>query len=423
MTTHMSVPSAGGGLYHGWKVVAALFLAGMMVYGCGLYSFTLFITPLTEEFGWSRAATSGLVSVFWLSAPLTLAGDTIIRRIGGFRMIAAGVVIASVTLIAIGRCDSLALLYGLRFLMGVGKVLMACGVSILAAHWFSLRFGMALATCYAGWHFGGLVMVPLTQAMIDHVGWRTTATVLGLAIAVVALPPLFWWTRVESPFDRGEIPETGKSDSGPHHDDQPAPRGTLGQVMAQPIVWYSLGVTMLGAVTYGALLTNEAALVDEMAALHRLPHGLGSDAVSLTAIAALFGALLFGWLADRWTQLPLVLSEIALLALGALGLLGADLTGSLWLVDGGALLFGLAVGGYEASVVPHMKRCLPQRWFGQAYGAWYLGFLATLFAAPIGIGWVHDRTGSYHDALLVALIPVLLALIPAMLGARVRRLH
>jgi hypothetical protein len=52
------------GLYHGWKVVIALFLAGMMVYGCGLYSFTLFITPLTAEFGWSRAATSGLVSAF-----------------------------------------------------------------------------------------------------------------------------------------------------------------------------------------------------------------------------------------------------------------------------------------------------------------------------------------------------------------------
>ena len=59
------------GIYHGWKVVAALFLTGMMVYGCGLYSFTLFVTPLTEEFGWSRAATSGLVSIYWLAAPLT----------------------------------------------------------------------------------------------------------------------------------------------------------------------------------------------------------------------------------------------------------------------------------------------------------------------------------------------------------------
>ena len=40
-------------LYYGWRVVAALFVVGMMVYGGGLYAFTLFIPPLTTEFGWS----------------------------------------------------------------------------------------------------------------------------------------------------------------------------------------------------------------------------------------------------------------------------------------------------------------------------------------------------------------------------------
>lgn len=419
MTT---VPARERGLYHGWKVVIALFLAGMMVYGCGLYSFTLFITPLTAEFGWSRAATSGLVSAFWLAAPLTLAGDPIIRRFGGFRMIAAGVVIASLTLIAIGTCKSLIMLYALRLVMGVGKVLMACGVSILAAQWFSRSYGMAIATCYAGWHFGGLTMVPLTQMLIDHVGWRTTAMILGVAISAVTLPPLWLWTRVPSPAERGEIPEIGGrlplSVDTPRAGAAPA----LGTVMAQPIVWWSMGVTMLGAVAYGAIITNEAALVDELAALRGLGHGLGAGAVSLTAVTALIGALVFGWAADRLPPLLLSTVDLLLMIAGAMGFVLVARGGGPLVIDLSAIAFGLAVGGFEPVVVPHMKKCLPQQWFGHAYGTWYLGYLGVLFAAPIGLGWLHDVTGSYLTALECALVPVLLAFVPAVLAARVKAL-
>ena len=49
-------------IYHGRKVLAALFMAGFMVYGGGLYCFVLLVPPLTEEFHWSRAATGGVWS-------------------------------------------------------------------------------------------------------------------------------------------------------------------------------------------------------------------------------------------------------------------------------------------------------------------------------------------------------------------------
>ncbi len=45
-------------MYHGNKVIIALFFAGFVVYGGGLYGFALFVPPLTEEFHWSRGAPS-----------------------------------------------------------------------------------------------------------------------------------------------------------------------------------------------------------------------------------------------------------------------------------------------------------------------------------------------------------------------------
>ncbi len=82
--------AASQGSYYGWRVVAALFVVGMMVYGGGLYAFTVFVPALTAEFGWSRATMGGLVSIFWLTAPLSVFGSYLAVRFGSYRLIVTG---------------------------------------------------------------------------------------------------------------------------------------------------------------------------------------------------------------------------------------------------------------------------------------------------------------------------------------------
>ncbi len=82
MTEPCATRPARSGVYHGTKVLIAIFLAGFMVYGGGLYSFVLFVPRLTEQFHWGRAGTTGLVSAFWLSAPLILLGGSAIKCFG-----------------------------------------------------------------------------------------------------------------------------------------------------------------------------------------------------------------------------------------------------------------------------------------------------------------------------------------------------
>ena len=110
------------GSYYGWRVVTALFLAGFMVYGGGLWSFVLFVVPLTEEFHWTRAATGGLVTAFWLSAPLILLGGASIKRFGAVRMLIAGILIEALCLSALATVSSFWQMYLLRAAMGFGKV-------------------------------------------------------------------------------------------------------------------------------------------------------------------------------------------------------------------------------------------------------------------------------------------------------------
>ena len=194
MTNAIAQPRASG-LYHGWKVLIALFLAGFFVYGGGLYCFVLFVTPLTAEFGWSRASTGGIVSAFWLSSPLLLVGGYAIRRFGVTRMLAAGITIEAVCVIALASVSTLPQMYLLRGAMGFGKILFAACIPVTCARWFSRHFGLALGIAWAGWHIGGMVLAPITGAIIAEASWRTACVWLGIALLVLALLPLLLTAR------------------------------------------------------------------------------------------------------------------------------------------------------------------------------------------------------------------------------------
>lgn len=168
------------GIYYGWKVLVALFLAGFMVYGGGLYSFVLFVPPLTEEFHWSRAATSGLVTAFWLSAPLILVGGMAIKRVGAMRLLLTGIVLEAVCVALLATVSTFGQMYLLRAVMGFGKVMFAVTLPYAVSRWFSRRYSFALGVAWSGWHIGGLVLAPLTGLIIARHGWRTAC----LAIAI-----------------------------------------------------------------------------------------------------------------------------------------------------------------------------------------------------------------------------------------------
>lgn len=404
-------------IYYGWRVVAALFVVGMMVYGGGLYAFTLFIPPLTSEFGWSRAATGGLVSIFWLAAPLTLAGSYVNNRLGAFRLVSAGVIIEGVCMILVGLSHSLTGMFIIRTVMGLGKIMMAAGVNLQAAAWFRRRFGMALAVCYSGWHFGGLVLAPVAQFCIDQVGWRNTSFLLGALIIIVSMPLMIAWGRVRDPAQLGLALDGGAAP------DTTMPATDAEEHAAAPLLrtatfWMAVIVTVLGGVAYGGLLTHEVALINE----HPIAHSVAALALSLTAGAALAGALVFGYLCDRLPFRLIMSCELGLMLASLFGFVAFDSSSGTALLLVSATTFGLSVGGFDTCIVSFIRKQGTAKSFADAFGVWYFAFLATLFSAPIGVGALHDQSGNYHIALqlMVACVAVAMLIVPALSARRGR---
>jgi MFS family permease len=388
------------GSYHGWRVIASLFVVGMMVYGGGLYAFTVFVPALSAEFGWGRAVTGGLVSVFWFTAPFTLLGNYLDKRLGSFWLIVAGVIIAAMAMMALSLARTVVVMLILRALMGFAKILMACGVNVMAATWFRRKFGLAIALCYAGWHFGGLTLAPLAQFLIDHEGWRSTALIMGALIFLIGLPPLIAWARIPSPAALGLVidGETGASTAyepalptlmqGPAYSGEPASLSRL-------TFWLAVAVTVLGGIAYGGLLAHEVSLISD----RPVAHALGALSLGLTAGFAVVGAISVGHLSDRWPYRLTMSLELGIMLLSVLGFLLFLRTSSVVVLLASAITFGLSVGGFDTCMVSNLRKQVDTERFSAVYGRWYFFYLVTLFVGPILIGAVYDAFGSYQFGL------------------------
>jgi MFS family permease len=422
----MTTPSTSvrpGGLYHGWKVLIALFLAGFFVYGGGLYCFVLFVTPLTTEFGWSRASTGGIVSAFWLSFPLLLVGGYAIRRFGVTRMLAVGISIEAICVILLASVSALPQMYLLRGAMGFGKILFAASIPVTCARWFSRHFGLSLGIAWAGWHIGGMVLAPITGMIIEHSGWRTACISLGIALLTLALVPILWVARIDSPaalglgLDGDPLTADGAV-AQPVKANAPnmAATGTLPDLLRAPTFWLIALATLFFYTTYGGVLAHEGAIV-EAAGYSATASSL---VLSLTTGFAALGSAASGWLLDRWSLSRVgVLMHVFLIAgtaalfivMGAPSLLALAVYG---------VTFGLMIGGSDVFFVAFVRDRFPHVGVGFQYSTWYFVELGTLLVAPVIAGHIYDVFGNYRTTLgiLVACAVAALALCGVALRAR-----
>ena len=413
-----------GGLYHGWKVLIALFLAGFFVYGGGLYCFVLFVTPLTAEFGWSRASTGGIVSAFWLSFPLLLVGGYAIRRFGVTRMLAVGISIEAICVILLASVSALPQMYLLRGAMGFGKILFAASIPVTCARWFSRHFGLSLGIAWAGWHIGGMVLAPITGMIIEHSGWRTACIALGVALLTLALLPILWVQRIDSPaalglgLDGDPLTADG-TDAQPVKANAPnmAATGTLPDLLRAPTFWLIALATLFFYTTYGGVLAHEGAIV-EAAGYSATASSL---VLSLTTGFAALGSAASGWLLDRWSlsrvgvlmHLLLIAGTAALfIVMGAPSLLALAVYG---------VTFGLMIGGSDVFFVAFVRDRFPHVGVGFQYSTWYFVELGTLLVAPVIAGHIYDVFGNYRTTLGILVVCAVAALALCGVALRTRR--
>jgi len=378
-------------IYPGWWVVAVS-AAGLSV-SAGtvvVYTFAVFLKPLTHDFHWSRSQVSLAVSLLNLMVCLgSPAAGRLVDRFGGRVIILPSIALLGLTLAALyfltPHLWHLYLLYSIAGLVGLGATSLT--YSRVVAGWFDQQRGFALGVTSSGIGLGSFIMPSLAQAVIGATDWRHAYLILGLIVLAVPLPLVALFLR-DAPLSRKPA----------SHEIVPDKAGALRtRVFWQMVIQFFV----ISACVNGVMAHLSALLTDLGVTLQG-----AAFAISLFGAAAFVGRVATGYLVDRFFA-PYVMVTLftgAALALVLLAGGASGMTASL-----AAILMGFGVGA-EADVMPYLvSRYFGLRALGELFGYIFSAYTLGVAVGPVLMGAGFDSTGSYRTPLAILAIALIAA--------------
>ena len=365
--------------YPGWGVATAAFIGVMASFAPIVpYTFSLFLNPLHEAFGWRRQAIDGTFAIAAITVALVSPFiGMLLDRFPPRRIILPSILIFSVALASLSRLSGNILQFYVTFfvigLVANGTAQFAYTRTILS--WFVKHRGFALALILTGSGVGSILIPPMTQWMIGHHGFRSAYLFLG-AIALLGVPLTALLVR-NAPAPvllLQNAPVSGVSVKG---------------AFGTAAFWLLCGITVLSAFSENGLVTNLAAILTG----HGVTPQSAAIALSVRGGAGILGRLCVGLLIDRFSPQRLQTMILALAACGTLVFAFAE-SPAMALV--GAALLGVGLGS-EADVLPYLlAHYFGRKHFSVLYGLTWTAYAIGGATGPMFIGHLYDGAGMYH---------------------------
>ena len=356
-------------------------------------TFGLFMVPLQQSLGWSRAEIAFSLTLITLVGPAVVpVTGWVIDNMPLRPLVLWGVVLQSANLAAFGFLGSnIWVYYGLVFAL----MFTAAGPSILTLAkvvqgWFDQSLGRAMGILFACGAVGGIVHPLWVQAVITQVGWREAFMTMG-ALSLVIGGGAAWWHVYQAPADHAP---RENAPSEPHQNVVQTPMSMA--AFMRDLIWWKLAVwNMLFAFGVGAIFLHYAALLQDRGAT--AAHV--AIAMSLLSAGGLLGNLAAGWLIDRWSASRLAVALMLGPMLAALILYAG---GPAWIAIGAGLVLGLCSGSDSSLSMFLARRYFHPGIFGRASATQMVAATLGGGVSPWLAGLIRDRTGNYDAALLLA---------------------
>ena len=193
--------------YYGWLIVGI----GFVTMGVGVTArtaFSLLMPPLIDEFGWQRGLAAGAFSFgFLVSALLSPIVGRVMDAQGPRVVILTGVLLTTAGLLLAPAIERPWHLYAtLGVLVSAGANMMTYTAhSQFLPNWFVRWRGLAISIAFSGVGVGAIVLLPWLQSIIVTGGWRASCWAMGL-LAISVLGPLNLLVH-KRPEDIGLLPD------------------------------------------------------------------------------------------------------------------------------------------------------------------------------------------------------------------------
>jgi MFS family permease len=400
-------------IYYGWVLVCVLGVLATVSYGTLSYAFSVFINPMQQELGWTKAELTGAFSVATLVAGLTAVPvGRWVDRHGARGLMMSGGAVASLLLYAWSRVETLLGFYAIWAAMGIAMaaVLYEPAFAVVAV-WFDARRGRALTLLTFLGGFASVIFVPLTALWVETYGWRGALVRLAVVQAALTIPlPSLLRRR---PQDLGLLPDGHPSsveDAGPA-----VSVGARAAVGSASFRW----LTIAFACSYFTTTAMAVHLVPLL--LERgYPARMAAGAMGLLGLMALPGRLVFTPLGDRWPRGAVTACIFLLQGIGLALLLSVRAPWSVWAF---VALFGAGLGAITPARAALVADLFGTAAYGRISGALTLVTSVAKASAPVGASLLYGLGSGYTSVSATLLLLCLGSAISVTLAERAAYVH
>lgn len=390
-------------LYYGWYIVWALAITETLSYGVIYYAFTVFITPMQAQMGWTLSQITGAFSLGLLvSGFATLPVGTWLDKYGARFLMTVASVLATLLLIAWSFVQTLPLFYAIWVLLGVTMAMLFYDPAfVVVANWFSQKRGTALAivTFVAG--FASTIFLPLADYLLNQFGWRVAVLILAIVFGAITIP-LHAIVLRRRPQDMDLQPDGKLAHSEDEEVDIPETSIPASEaIRSRSFLWLTVafGLSTLASISIR---------------VHFIPYAIttGIDATTAAWLAGfigitqVIGRLVFAPLEVHFSSKTVTVVTMATLALSFVILIVSQ---SLLFVGAFVLVFGMAFGAMTLVRPVILAELYGIAEYGRINSMMAFIMMFVITAAPIGTGILFEWFGSYQPVLWILAFIALLS--------------
>lgn len=268
---------------------------------------------------------------------------------------------------------------------GFGQSALSVISITMVGQWFVRRLSLAMGVYSIVMSVGFMIAFPVVGEMVTKSGWRAAWGSIGWALLLV-LAPIGWLLARHTPENSGLALDGEKQPAQPK--EESITGVTLWQALRTPAFWvFALSSAVYGLIASGIALFNESILAER-----GFDAGVYYRTLVITALTALAGNFLGGWLAGKWTMNRLMTLAMAMLAGALLALphVQSELHIVAW-----AVVMGLAGGFVIVLFFSFWSLAFGRAHLGKIQGAAQSLTVLASAVGPLLLAQCVEWTGSY----------------------------
>jgi MFS family permease len=362
-----------------WVIVAAGGLMGCVAIGA-MFALPVFLVPMSQATGWSRAGISGAMTIAFLTMAVGSVGwGAFSDRYGprpaaliGAMLLAAGLALSSQTRTLV----EFQIVFGL--VMGLSASAVLTPMFAAVTGWFTTQRSLAVSLVSAGMGVAPMTMAPFAAFLVSRTDWRTSYLILAATALALMLPAALLVRRA---------PALQSASAGGAVDDSPADM-TVGTAVRSPQFLILIATNFACCATHSGPIFHTVSYAISCG----IPAIAAVTIYSVEGFAGLFGRIGFGLAGDRFGAKRVLVAGLAIQAFGALAYAFVRQLDGFYAV---ASLFGFVYAGVMPLYAVLARENFPLRMMGLIIGSSSMAGSLGMALGPVLGGLIFDAYATY----------------------------